>query len=188
MDMTDISGDKIFCFGEYRLCTRARELVHSGTFDGAVNHDAQSCGESIMMEPKVLDLLIYLIENRERIVSKPELHKVIWGERPVSETVLAHCVMKARQAVGDNGSRQHYIRTVRGRGYRFIAEATVEPHQSHSIEHPPSARPSWLPGVDKQWIKHAFRRPGLLYAAAVVIGIFYSLGLLTSQAAGRCII
>lgn len=187
MDMTDISGDKVFCFGEYRLCTRARELVHTDSFGDAVNHDAQCCGESIMMEPKVLDLLIYLLENRERIVSKPELHKAIWDERPVSETVLSHCVMKARQAVGDNGRRQHYIRTVRGRGYRFIAEATIEPPQSHSIEQPVSERSSWVPRVDKQWIKHAFRRPGLLYAVAAV-GLFFWLGVMTSQVAHSCFI
>lgn len=143
MEARQIShDDKVYCFGEFQLCTRARELVHldqADHHDNAANGDVVGRGLSIMLEPKALDLLIYLVENRDRVVSKAELHEVLWEMRPLSETVLAHCVMKARQALGDDGRRQAFIRTIRGHGYRFIAEASAIARPEHPGDQPAPA-------------------------------------------------
>ncbi len=73
------------------------------------------------MEPQVLDVLLHLIEHRDRVVTKEELLDEIWGDRFVSESALTSRVKSARRAVGDSGREQSIIRTVHGRGYRFVA-------------------------------------------------------------------
>lgn len=101
-----------YYFNGYRLCPITRELSLDGEWIG--------------VESRVFDLLFYLIENRHRAVGKQELEEKLWGGNPLSETVLAHSIMKARQAVGDTGKRQHSIRTIRAFGYRFVAKDRVE--------------------------------------------------------------
>jgi DNA-binding winged helix-turn-helix (wHTH) protein len=78
-------------------------------------------GEVIKLEPKSFDLLLHLIHNRERVVSKQELLDAVWPDAAVSETVLPSCVGSARRAVGDDRTRSQVIHTVHGRGYRFVA-------------------------------------------------------------------
>lgn len=73
------------------------------------------------VEPQVFDLLAYLLEHRDRVVTKEELLDNIWGNRFVSESTLTSRVKGARRAVGDDGRSQRIIRTVHGRGYQFIA-------------------------------------------------------------------
>ena len=73
-------------------------------------------------EPGVLDLLRYLIENRERVVSKDDLIEHVWNGRIVSESTMTSRVAAARQAIGDTGSEQHLIRTVARKGLRFVGE------------------------------------------------------------------
>ncbi|WP_162917558.1 TPR end-of-group domain-containing protein [Dongia deserti] len=77
------------------------------------------------VEPRVFDLLQYLLENRDRTITKDELYKAIWQGRFVSESALSSRIKAARQAVNDTGEDQGIIRTVHGRGFRFVAE--VEP-------------------------------------------------------------
>ena len=79
-------------------------------------------GELVSIEPQVFDVLAYLIEHRDRLVTKEELLDNVWGDRFVSESALTSRIKSARQAVGDNGRDQAVIRTVHGRGYRFVAE------------------------------------------------------------------
>ncbi len=81
-------------------------------------------GELIKMEPQVFDVLAYLIEHRDRIVPKAELLDNIWGDRFVSESALSSRIKTARRLLGDDGTSQRFIETVRGRGYRFIADVT----------------------------------------------------------------
>ncbi len=76
-------------------------------------------------EPQVFDLLRYLLENRDRTVTKDELFKAIWRGRFVSESTLSSRIKAARQAVNDTGSDQRIIRTVHGRGFRFVAQVEV---------------------------------------------------------------
>lgn len=72
--------------------------------------------------PKVFDLLVYLAEHRERVVSRDDLINAIWAGRIVSESTLASHINAVRKAVGDSGQQQRVIRTVARKGFRFVAE------------------------------------------------------------------
>jgi DNA-binding winged helix-turn-helix (wHTH) protein len=84
-------------------------------------------GEVVRVEPQVFDLLVLLIENRDRIVSKDEILDRIWDGRAVSEAALSSRINAARRAVGDSGEEQRLIRTHHKRGFRFIGEVTLRP-------------------------------------------------------------
>lgn len=71
--------------------------------------------------PKVFDLLVYLAEHRERVVSRDDLIAAVWGGRIVSESTLASHINAVRKAVGDDGQQQRVIRTVARKGFRFVA-------------------------------------------------------------------
>jgi DNA-binding winged helix-turn-helix (wHTH) protein/predicted negative regulator of RcsB-dependent stress response len=75
------------------------------------------------VEPQVFEVLAYLVTNRARVVTKAELLDNIWGDRFVSESALTSRIKAVRRAVGDDGQRQEIVRTVHGRGYRFVATA-----------------------------------------------------------------
>jgi DNA-binding winged helix-turn-helix (wHTH) protein/tetratricopeptide (TPR) repeat protein len=77
-------------------------------------------GEPVRMEPQVFDVLAYLVKNHERLVTKDELLEQVWGDKYVSEAALNSRLMAARRAVGDSGSEQRLIKTMHGRGYRFV--------------------------------------------------------------------
>ncbi|HUF83911.1 MAG TPA: winged helix-turn-helix domain-containing protein [Acidimicrobiia bacterium] len=96
----------MYRFGECLLDLGRRELHR----DGALVH----------LEPQAFDLLVYLVEHRDRVVPKAELLDGVWGHGFLSESNLTTRVKEARRAVGDDGTRQHAIRNVRGRGYRFV--------------------------------------------------------------------
>jgi TolB-like protein len=86
------------------------------------------CGSRLVaVEPQVLDLLIYLIEQRERVVSKDDLIASIWGGRIVSDATLTSRIYAARKAIGDTGQDQRLIRTVMRKGLRFVGDVRVEP-------------------------------------------------------------
>ena len=73
-----------------------------------------------MVEPKVFDLLLHLIENRDRVVSKDDLIAKVWRNRSISDSALTHAINAARNAIGDDGKKQRLIRTFSRRGYRFV--------------------------------------------------------------------
>ncbi len=79
-------------------------------------------GQEIHLEPVVLKLLIYLIENRERLVTRHELMDTVWGDTVISESALTKAVARLRKALGDDSAAPRYMETVRTRGYRFVAE------------------------------------------------------------------
>ena len=89
--------------------------------------ELRRAGQIVDMEPQVFDVLAYLLRHRERVVPKAELFDQIWGNRFVSESALSSRVKSARRAVGDTGRDQRIIRTVYGRGYRFVAEVIEKP-------------------------------------------------------------
>jgi TolB-like protein len=92
---------------------------------------------AIAIGPQVFDLLLYLVENRERVVSKDELLEAVWLGRIVSESTITSHINAARTAIGDSGQEQRFIRTVARKGFRFVAdvsEAAAEP--------PPTEAPS----------------------------------------------
>lgn len=95
-----------FHFSDHVLDTVRRELTRGG--------------ERLEVEPQVFDLLAYLVQNRNRVVSKDDLIEAIWQGRVVSESTLTSRINAARKAVGDNGQDQRLIRTLARKGFRFV--------------------------------------------------------------------
>ncbi len=79
-------------------------------------------GKPCPIEPQVFALLAFLVENRERLVSRDELFEKVWDGRVVSDSALDSRVKSARKALGDDGKTQRFIRTIHGQGFRFVAE------------------------------------------------------------------
>jgi len=98
----------LFSFEDFTLDVGRRELKRGA--------------ERIGLEPQVFDLLVYLIENRDRVVSRDDLIASVWGGRIVSESTLASRINAARQAIGDSGDAQRLIKTVQRKGVRFVGE------------------------------------------------------------------
>src|SRR5215472_7867391 len=78
--------------------------------------------EVIALEPQVFDLLCYLVQHRDRVVSKDDLLQAVWGGRIVSDSALAARLHAVRRALGDDGEAQRWIRTMRRAGVRFVGE------------------------------------------------------------------
>ncbi len=97
-----------FAFGDHVLDAERRELYRAGAL--------------VALEPQVFDLLLYLVENRTRVISKDNLIEYIWRGRAVSNSALSTRLNSARRAVGDSGAAQRIIRTLPRKGVRFIAE------------------------------------------------------------------
>jgi TolB-like protein/Tfp pilus assembly protein PilF len=83
-------------------------------------------GAACEVEPQVLELLLYLVRNPDRLITKDELIAQVWHGRIVSDTTITSRIKSARQAIGDDGTQQKLIRTVHGRGVRFIAAVRSE--------------------------------------------------------------
>lgn len=79
-------------------------------------------GEAVHIEPQVFDLIVHLVRNHDRIVSKDELIETIWNGRIISEAALSSRINGARRALGDNGTDQVFIRTLHKRGFRFVGD------------------------------------------------------------------
>ena len=109
----DRSHNVQFCFADHTLDTERRELYRGS--------------EPIAVEPQVFDLLIYLMENRDRVVSKDDLIASVWGGRIVSDSTLTSRINAARKAVGDSGEEQKLIRTIARKGLRFVGEVRTQP-------------------------------------------------------------
>ena len=95
--------------------------------------------EPVALEPQVFDLLIYLVRNRDRVVSKDDLIDNVWGGRIVSDSALTSRINAARRAVNDSGAEQRVIRTVQRRGIRFIGEVSEETEPASGIVAAPAA-------------------------------------------------
>jgi TolB-like protein/DNA-binding winged helix-turn-helix (wHTH) protein/Flp pilus assembly protein TadD len=78
-------------------------------------------GEPVHIEPQVFDLIVHLVRNHDRIVSKDELIETVWNGRIISEAALSSRINGARRALGDNGNDQLFIRTLHKRGFRFVS-------------------------------------------------------------------
>lgn len=100
--------------------------------------------ERIRVEPQVFDLLLLLIENRERIVSRDEIIEHVWKGRIVSEAAISSRIKAARRAIGDDGKAQAMIRTINRRGVRFVGEVRTLASPSALPEGDGSALPSSL--------------------------------------------
>jgi TolB-like protein/cytochrome c-type biogenesis protein CcmH/NrfG len=111
--------------------------------------------EPIAVEPQVFDLLIYLVQNRDRVVSKDDLIASVWAGRIVSESTLTSRINAARKAVGDSGEDQKLIRTISRRGFRFVGTVRTPSNgdePAHPIGSPPdelSEQSPALPASDR---------------------------------------
>lgn len=88
-------------------------------------------GELVLLERRVLDLVLYLIRNRDRVVSKDELFREIWSGRVVSGASLSVAMTAARKALRDSAAAPVYIATHHGRGYRFVAPVVTRSRTPH---------------------------------------------------------
>ncbi|MEZ5788681.1 MAG: alpha/beta fold hydrolase [Xanthobacteraceae bacterium] len=139
----------LYLFENYALDLARREL---------------RCGsEPVSVEPQVFDLLVYLMQNRDRVVSKDDLIASVWGGRIVSESTLTSRVNAARKAVGDSGAEQKLIRTIARKGFRFVAE--IDEAADPRIEPARSKRPEVYPRQD---IRFCTARDGVRIAFAAV--------------------
>jgi TolB-like protein len=125
-----------FLFGGHTLDTDRREL---------------RCGTGpVAVEPQVFDLLVYLVQNRDRVVSKDDLLASVWGGRIVSDSTLTSRINAARKAVGDSGEDQKLIRTIPRKGLRFVGTVRTQPGGG---EPAPAGQP-----LDQSYVQS---RPGL---------------------------
>jgi adenylate cyclase len=99
-------GDLVYLFEDYALDTERRELRRG---------DAP-----VAVEPKVFDLLAYVVENHQRVVTRDDLIAQVWDGRIVSESALARCINGARSAIADSGEAQRLIKTLPRKGLRFV--------------------------------------------------------------------
>ncbi len=113
----------------------------------------------VALEPQVFDLLVYLVQNRDRVVSKDDLIASVWGGRIVSDSTLDSRINAARKAVGDSGEQQRLIRTIARKGVRFIsavdgpakpqpppaASGSASPAPQAITPQPPASQPSAPP-------------------------------------------
>src|SRR4051812_23242000 len=88
----------------------------------AVEFRVSKDGEQVILEPKAFQVLIFLLENRGRLIPKDELLDAVWADSFVTPNALTRVVAQLRRALGDTSQNSRYIETVPTRGYRFIAE------------------------------------------------------------------
>ena len=118
----------IYTFGDFQLDEERYELRRAGT--------------PIRLEPKAFRILAYLIQHRDRVVTRDELLEQFWPGEFVTASAPAHCIVQARQAVGDAGVAQRVIKTVHGHGYRFIAAVVTRQSEAAMPAVPAMLRPS----------------------------------------------
>src|SRR5262249_4985865 len=97
----------LYEFGPFRLDPQRRILLHEN--------------DPVSLTPKAVETLVVLVENRDRVVSKDELMKLVWPDSFVEESNLAQNIFILRKALGDSTQERRYILTVQGRGYQFVA-------------------------------------------------------------------
>jgi DNA-binding winged helix-turn-helix (wHTH) protein len=96
-----------------------------------VLYELRRNGEVLHVEPQVFDVLLYLLRHRLEVVSREELLEAVWGDGFVTEATLNSRIMAVRKAIGDDGRTQQLIKTVRGRGFRFVG-AVEERDELHT--------------------------------------------------------
>lgn len=124
----DVDADDSIRFDEFDIDLSARRL--------------RSRGQVVHLEPQALDVLLYLVSHRDRLISREELLDEVWGDQFVSASALTTRIKQVRQALGDDGRAQRYIRNERGRGYQFSGAVTAqEAGPPTDVGNPPTPRP-----------------------------------------------
>src|SRR5262245_1186721 len=119
-----------YVFGNYELDEQLYELRCASVL--------------VELERKVFDVLTYLIQHRNRVVTKEELLEKLWSGQVVGEAALTRCITVARKALGDDGVKQAIIATQRGRGYRFVASVAAAAALAPSSPSSPPPSPQSL--------------------------------------------
>jgi DNA-binding winged helix-turn-helix (wHTH) protein len=101
----------IYVFGAFRLNTDTQLLC----YEGGAN-----------LQPKVYQLLLYLLQHPGRLIAREELFNAVWSRRVVEDTSLRLAINTLRKALQDESKTPSYILTVCKRGYRFLPEVTLE--------------------------------------------------------------
>jgi DNA-binding winged helix-turn-helix (wHTH) protein len=123
---TSCGVTSIYQFADFELDCRMRELRRKGS--------------AVAMPARCFECLLFLIEQRERAVSRDELAHAVFGRHNVSDAQLGQVVLRARRVVGDDGNAQHMIRTVPRFGFRWVADISeVEPPQTLPAREAPFA-------------------------------------------------
>jgi TolB-like protein/Tfp pilus assembly protein PilF len=115
-----------FVFGDCVLDPDRRELTRGS--------------EVVAVGPQVLDLLLYLIQNRAHVVSKDDVLDAVWSGRIVSESTLTSHINAVRKAIGDSGEAQRLVKTIARKGFRFVGDIREAP--SSEASHSPKAEPA----------------------------------------------
>jgi pimeloyl-ACP methyl ester carboxylesterase/DNA-binding winged helix-turn-helix (wHTH) protein len=142
-----------FQFGHFALDVARRELRRGS--------------EVVAVEPQVFDLLVYLVRNRDRVVSKDDLIEAIWSGRIVSESTLTSRINAVRKAVGDSGEEQRLIRTFARKGVRFVGEVS-DPSASGEADAAAKVPPRSAPPELRQNIRFCTAADGIRIAYAEV--------------------
>ena len=119
-----------FLFEDCVLDTKRRELRRGSSL--------------LSMEPQVFDLLVFLVRNQDRVVSKDDLLASVWGGRIVSESTIASRINAVRRIIGDSGEQQRLIRTIIGKGVRFVGKAVEQQNADQSTVPPIVPRLSFV--------------------------------------------
>ena len=136
-----------YIFGDYVLDTQRYEL--------------QRAGEPIKLRRKVFQVLAYLLAHHDRVVPKQELLEHLWPDQFVGDETLKSCVKALRQALGERGRTPHFVRTLHGQGYRFVAAVEVQEHLPADVTAPPIL-PSAVrraPCCDTDWARGGMDPP-----------------------------
>jgi TolB-like protein/DNA-binding winged helix-turn-helix (wHTH) protein/Flp pilus assembly protein TadD len=141
-------------------------------------------GTLVPVEPQVFDLLVLLLTNSGRVVTKDEIINRVWHGRIVSEAALSSRIKAARQAIGDTGASQALIRTIRGRGFRVVGEVSQSAGGSSEGSAVVDDAAGELPQVEVTQSREAgaaadrwrFQGPGTVVIASVLCALVLILG------------
>ena len=137
----------------------------------AEHYELRLAGRLVRLEPRVFNLLAYLVQHPGRIVTNEELKEQLWPDSEVvGESSLANAVAQARKALTDTGQVQRYIQTVHRRGYRFVASVTSRSPEAAALPDAPTPdppRPPATPALDQAnavsplcpWVRQRPRPP-----------------------------
>lgn len=144
------------------------QVYHFGDFTlDADRFELRSQDRAIEIEPRALNLLFFLCENRARAISKDELIEHVWEGRIVSDAAISTCLKSARKALGDTGQSQRFIQTIRGRGHRFVADVREAGADTQAITAKPIEAPFVASPATTQEVKFCTTRDGVGLAYAI---------------------
>lgn len=166
-----------------------QQFVFDDMIVDCLNFEVRRAGQVVSLTPRAFDVLVFLLENRGRVVEKSQLFEHVWKERFVSDNALSRAIKEIRHTLGDNADTPKYIETVPRRGYRFIATVDVNSDELTRLHdfarttsthehphHPTTLSQPFLPGtsssdVSRRWLLLIV---GLTVVAALTAGRWWS--------------